>query len=42
MSPRVGVTLSGRYRLERLIATGGALAAPIGRATIAAALQGAP
>ncbi len=23
MSPRVGVTLSGRYRLERLIATGG-------------------
>jgi len=23
MSPRVGVTLSGRYRLQRLIATGG-------------------
>ena len=22
MSPRVGVTLSGRYRLQRLIATG--------------------
>ena len=76
MSPRVGVTLSGRYRLQRLIATGGmgqvweavdsrlgrrvavavlvenggdrlaatggALAAPIGRATMAAALQGAP
>ena len=23
MTPRVGVTLSGRYRLQRLIATGG-------------------
>jgi eukaryotic-like serine/threonine-protein kinase len=23
MSPRVGITLSGRYRLQRLIATGG-------------------
>ncbi|MCX6482195.1 MAG: hypothetical protein NT146_02750, partial [Mycobacterium sp.] len=27
---------------DRLAATGGALAAPIGRATIAAVLQGAP
>ena len=29
MSPRVGVTLSGRYRLQRLIATGGQIPPPL-------------
>ena len=41
-SPRVAVAVLVENGGDRLSATGGALAAPIGRATIAAALQGAP
>jgi peptidoglycan glycosyltransferase len=40
-SPRVAVAVLVENGGDRLNATGGALAAPIGRATIAAALQGA-
>ena len=40
-SPRVAVAVLVENGGDRLSATGGALAAPIGRATIAAALQGA-
>jgi peptidoglycan glycosyltransferase len=40
-SPRVAVAVLVENGGERLSATGGALAAPIGRATIAAVLQGA-
>jgi peptidoglycan glycosyltransferase len=41
-SPRVAVAVLVESGGDRLSATGGALAAPIGRATMAAALQGAP
>ncbi len=41
-SPRVAVAVLVENGGDRLSATGGALAAPIGRATMAAALQGAP
>ncbi len=41
-NPRVAVAVLVENGGDRLSATGGALAAPIGRATIAAALQGAP
>ncbi len=41
-SPKVAVAVLVENGGDRLSATGGALAAPIGRATIAAALQGAP
>ena len=41
-SPRVAVAVLVENGGDRLSATGGALAAPIGRATIAAVLQGAP
>ena len=40
--PKVAVAVLVENGGDRLAATGGALAAPIGRATIAAALQGAP
>jgi peptidoglycan glycosyltransferase len=40
-SPRVAVAVLVENGGDRLAATGGALAAPIGRATMAAALQGA-
>ena len=40
--PKVAVAVLVENGGDRLSATGGALAAPIGRATIAAALQGAP
>ncbi len=40
--PRVAVAVLVENGGDRLSATGGALAAPIGRATVAAALQGAP
>jgi histidyl-tRNA synthetase len=40
--PRVAVAVLVENGGDRLAATGGALAAPIGRATMAAALQGAP
>lgn len=41
-SPKVAVAVLVENGGDRLSATGGALAAPIGRATIGAALQGAP
>lgn len=41
-NPKVAVAVLVENGGDRLSATGGALAAPIGRATIAAALQGAP
>jgi len=41
-NPRVAVAVLVENGGDRLNATGGALAAPIGRATMAAALQGAP
>ena len=41
-NPKVAVAVLVEDGGDRLSATGGALAAPIGRATIAAALQGAP
>jgi peptidoglycan glycosyltransferase len=40
--PKVAVAVLVENGGDRLAATGGALAAPIGRATIAAVLQGAP
>ena len=40
-NPRVAVAVLVENGGDRLSATGGALAAPIGRATMAAALQGA-
>ncbi len=41
-APKVAIAVLVENGGDRLAATGGALAAPIGRATIAAALQGAP
>ena len=41
-NPRIAVAVLVENGGDRLSATGGALAAPIGRATIAAALQGTP